>query len=176
MNSPASDDPVGGERSEYEANLEILRQIDFFSGFPLESLKVFAYLGTRRRFRAGESLFEQGEEDASAFAVIEGRLRLERKADGPPQTIRFYGPGDFIGGLSLLCACRRLYGLRAEEKTVCFVLEQEKFAKTLEQFPAQIPRLLQTIVQSITRWEEDFLAHMTDACGQCIPRLGVSLL
>ncbi len=56
------------------------------------------------------------------------------------------------------------------------MLEQEKFAKTLEQFPAQIPRLLQTIVQSITRWEEDFLAHMTDACGQCIPRLGVSLL
>ena len=33
-----------GTSSEYQENLDILRQIDFFSGLPLEATKVFAYL------------------------------------------------------------------------------------------------------------------------------------
>ena len=36
--------------SEYQENLDILRQTYFFSGLPLESLKVFAYLCTREKF------------------------------------------------------------------------------------------------------------------------------
>lgn len=174
MNSSGNAESERG--SEYEENLELLRQIDFFSGFPLESLKVFAYLGARQRFRAGEILFEQGEEDATAFSVISGRLRLERESGGVVWTIRRFEAGAFIGGLSLLGPCRRLYTLRAEETTVCLALEREKFTRTLEQFPAQMPRLFQTVVNAIVGWEENFLEEMSEDCGRCIPRLGVSLL
>ncbi len=174
MNSPESAEPQRG--SEYEENLELLRQIDFFSGFPLESLKIFAYLGARQRFRAGEALFEQGEEDATAFLLVAGRLRLERESGGRTRTIRFFEGGAFIGGLSLLGDCRRLYTLRAEETSVCLALEREKFSRALEQFPGQMPRLFQTVVNAIVGWEENFLEKMTEDCGGCIPRLGVSLL
>jgi hypothetical protein len=41
---------------EYQENLDILRQTYFFSGLPLESLKIFAYLCTREKFKEGEVL------------------------------------------------------------------------------------------------------------------------
>jgi len=162
--------------SEYQENLDILRQTYFFSGLPLESLKVFAYLCTRERFKTGEPLFQQGEEDADAFCLITGKVQLERTVGTRVQAVRGYGPGEFIGGLTLLGETRRLYTLRALEATTCLVLSREKFAKTIEQFPGQTPRLFKAVVDAINRWEEVFLEELSDECGKCIPRLGVSLI
>ena len=64
--------------SEFQGNLEILRQTYFFSSLPLETLKIFAYLCTREKFRQGEHLFRQDEDDGQAFYIIDGRARLER--------------------------------------------------------------------------------------------------
>jgi CRP/FNR family cyclic AMP-dependent transcriptional regulator len=153
--------------SEYQENLDILRQTYFFSGLPLESLKVFAYLCTREKFKNGDVLFRQGEDDGDAFCLISGKTRLERTVDSKTFLVRGFGPGEFIGGLSLLGETRRLY---------CLVLSREKFSKTLQQFPGQMPRIFKAVVSAINRWEEHFLAEMPGECDGCLPRLGVSLL
>ena len=62
--------------SEFQENLEILRQTYFFSGLPLETLKIFAYLCTREKFRPGEHIFRQNEDDGQAFYIIDGQARL----------------------------------------------------------------------------------------------------
>lgn len=162
--------------SEYQENLDILRQTYFFSGLPLESLKVFAYLCTRERFKTGEPLFLQGEEDADAFSLVTGKAQIERTVASGVQAVRVIGPGEFIGGLTLLGETRRLYTLRALETTTCLALSREKFTKTLEQFPGQTPRLFKAVVDAISRWEEGFLEELTDECRKCISRLGVSLI
>jgi CRP-like cAMP-binding protein len=162
--------------SEYQENLDILRQTYFFSGVPLESLKVFAYLCTRERYRHEEILFRQGEDDGDAFCLISGKARLERAFDSKTLPVREFGPGEFIGGLSLLSETQRLYSLRALEDTVCLVLSREKFSKTLQQFPGQMPRIFKAVVNAINRWEEHFLDEMSGDCGGCLPQLGVSLL
>jgi CRP/FNR family transcriptional regulator, cyclic AMP receptor protein len=161
---------------EYQENLGILRQTYFFSGLPLESLKIFAYLCTREKFREGEFLFRQGEDDGEAFCIISGRAQLERSTDEASQPIRIYEPGDFIGGLTLLGETRRLYSLRAVQETVGLVLTREKFAKTLEQFPEQRARIFKAVVGAINGWEERFLESMLSECAGCAPKLGVSLL
>ena len=58
--------------SEFQENLELLRQIYFFSGLPLETLKVFAYLCTREKFKPDEYIFNQDEDDGQAFYIIKG--------------------------------------------------------------------------------------------------------
>jgi CRP-like cAMP-binding protein len=161
---------------EYQENLDILRQTYFFSGLPLESLKIFAYLCTREKFREGDFLFRQGEDDGEAFCILSGRVQLERSADEPPRPIRTYETGAFIGGLSLIGETRRLYSLRALQETVCLVLSRDKFTKTLDQFPGQRPRIFKAVVAAINDWEERFLEGMAEACEGCTPRLGVSLL
>jgi CRP-like cAMP-binding protein len=162
---------------EYQENLDILRQTYFFSGLPLESLKIFAYLCTRRSFKTGNLLFRQDEDDGDAFCFIVGKAQLERTFDSESQPVRVIGPGEFIGGLTLLGENRRLYSLRALEDTICLVLGREKFSKTLQQFPGQMPRILKAMVDAINGWEDRFLQELSSGdCDGCLQRLGVSLL
>jgi CRP-like cAMP-binding protein len=161
---------------EYQENLNILRETYFFSGLPLESLKIFAYLCTREKFRSGEFLFREGEDGHEAFYLIAGKGQLERGVPAETHAMRSIGAGQFIGGLTLLGENRRLYSLRALEDTVCLVLSREKFTKTLQQFPGQVPRIFNAVVGAINGWEERFLEGLRGDCSKCLPQLGVSLL
>jgi CRP-like cAMP-binding protein len=162
--------------SELEQNLEFLRQTYFFSGIPLEALKVFAYLCTREKFKSGEYLFREGEDDGQAFYIIEGNAVLEYKRDDETVKIRDCVSGEFLGGLTLVGEMRRLFSLKAAEDTVCLILSREKFAKAMAQFADLMPRIFKALVTGIENWETRFLADRTDKCGDCMARLGVSLL
>jgi CRP-like cAMP-binding protein len=162
--------------SELEENLEILRQTYFFAVLPLETLKVFAYLCTREKFKKDEYLFKQHEEDGRAFYIISGRAMLERQENDTTKKIRDCTKGEFLGGLTLLGEVRRLFSLKAAEDTICLVLEREKFSKTMEQFPDIMPRIFKAITKNIDSWEERFLADRADMCGECMVNLGVSLI
>jgi len=163
-------------KSEFEDNLNVLRQTYFFSGLPLETLKIFAYLCTREKFKDGEYIFQQNEDDGQAFYVLQGKARLERRDNGETAELRECKSGDFIGSLALLGDRPRLFSLKALTDTTCLVLNREKFTKTMEQFPALFPKLIKAVVQRIDTWEERFLMHRPDQCGECMVNLGVSLL
>jgi CRP/FNR family cyclic AMP-dependent transcriptional regulator len=161
---------------EIDENLNFLRQTYFFSGLPLEALKVFAYLCNREQFKEGEFLFRQGEDDGRAFYLITGQAVLERNSNGVVQVIRHVNDGSFLGGLSLLGPARRVFSLKAEKDSLCLILTREKFSKTLEQFQEMTPKIFKALVQAIDTWEEGFLSGRADQCGECMPNLGVSLL
>ena len=165
-----------GSVSEFQENLDVLRQIYFFSGLPLETLKVFAYLCTRGKFKSGEYLFRQGEDDGQAFYIIEGTAVLERAENGNASAVRTCAAGEFIGGLTLLGKQRRLFSLRADADTSCLILNREKFTKTIEQFPDLMPKIFKAVVSGIGDWEERFLAGRAEKCGDCMAYLGVSLI
>jgi len=174
MNSSGRND--ANPSSELEENLEILRQTYFFSGLPLETLKVFAYLCTREKFKKDEYIFRQNEDDGRAFYIINGKARLEREDNESTKGIRDCHIGEFIGGLTLLGDTGRLFSLKAVEDTLCLVLERERFTKTIEQFPTIMPRIFKAVAKNIDSWEERFLADRADLCGECIINLGVSLI
>jgi len=173
MNSSVEDRPPS---SEYAQNLEILREISFFSGLPLEPLKILAYLCERERFKAGEYLFHQDEAEGKAFYIITGRAELLRAEQDRDQAFSDYLAGSFIGGLSLLADTRRLFSLRAVADTACMTLTRERFAKTLEQFPEIVPKLLVAVVKSVSNWESRFFLDHAEICELCRNRMGVSLI
>ena len=162
--------------SEFQENLELLRQIYFFSGLPLETLKVFAYLCSREKFKQDEYIFSQDEDDGRAFYIINGQAQLERKDNGEATRVRDYTTGEFIGGLTLLGETKRLYSLKSTTDTTCLVLSREKFSKTMEQFPSLLAKICNAVAKNIDTWEERFLSDRADQCGECLNKLGVTLI
>jgi CRP-like cAMP-binding protein len=162
--------------SEFQENLELLRQIYFFSGLPLETLKVFAYLCSREKFKQDEYIFSQDEDDGQAFYIINGRAQLERQDNGNTTAVREYTTGEFIGGLTLLGETKRLFSLKSTTDTTCLVLGREKFSKTMEQFPSLLAKICNAVAKSIDTWEERFLSDRADQCGDCLNSLGVTLI
>lgn len=161
---------------EYEENLGILRQIDFFSGLPLEATKLFAYLCSRERFNLGDFLFRQDEEEGRAYYIISGTASLLQGRNDEEVQIRTYGEGEFIGRLSLMVNERRLFSLKAATDVNCLTLSREKFDTALKQFPDQLPKMIQVIGKDIHKWEKRFLKERTGDCSSWMKKMGVSLV
>lgn len=175
MNSSTADNkPDAG--CEFQENLEILRQIDFFAGLPIETLKVFAYLCARETYSAGDYLFTQSDDDGQAFYLITGRATLTHAADNVETEILNFASGEFLGSLTLLGSMPRLFSLKAVEPVECLVLTREKFAKAIEQFPELMPRLLKSVVLAIRNWEKRSLRAMTARGGALQGMGGISAL
>lgn len=159
MSSSAAENSAGAG-CEFQENLEILRQIDFFAGLPIETLKVFAYLCARETYQPGDRLFSQDEDDGQAFYVISGQTMLTHAANGSQYDVSAFSSGAFLGSLALLGSMPRLFSLQAVDTVECLVLTREKFSKSIEQFPDLVPRLFSSIVVGIRRWEKRLVEEM----------------
>lgn len=175
MNS-FTEEKRASEFSEFQQNLEILRQMQFFSSLSLEALKVFAYLCTREIFKLGDYLFQQGDNDGKAFYIVSGEAELIRQDEEGEMVVRKYSEGDFLGGLALVGDMRRLFSLRASTGMTCLVMNREKFTKAMEQFPELMPRILETLAERVRAWEERLLLARDGLCDVCRQRAGVSLV
>jgi len=82
-------------------------------------------LGERRRVRAGEVLFEPGEQNIRFFVVIEGAVAIVRLVDGREEEITVLGPGEFTGEINMLSARRGLVRGRAVVDGLVVVVERE---------------------------------------------------
>ena len=71
---------------------------------------------------------------------------------------------------------RRLFSLKSVTDTTCLVLNRGKFLKTMEQFPNLLARICNAVAQSIDSWEDRFLSDRSAQCGDCLSRLGVTLI
>jgi CRP-like cAMP-binding protein len=165
-----------GSTCEFQQNLEILRQIEFFAGLPIETLKIFAYLCARETFASGEHLYSADDDDGQAFYIINGQLELAYDIEGREQTIRSYAPGEFLGGLSLLAPLRRLFALKATQDTECLVLSREKFAKAIEQFPELVPRIFKSVADSIRDWDQQRLFAISEKGLSLEGSVGISAI
>lgn len=164
------------DTSEFQKNLEILRQMDFFSALSLQALKVFAYLFTREMFKPGDYLFRQDDNDGMAFFILSGTAEVVRKDESGEFTMGKYGEGEFLGGLALLGDMRRLFSLKAVTDMTCLVMSREKYMKAIEQFPELIPKVLETMVERIRSWEERLLIDQEGLCDNCRMKVGVTLV
>lgn len=161
---------------EFKENLNILRQIYLFSRFPLDSLKVFAYLCAKERFKKGDYLFKQNDDDGQAFYLVSGSARLIRETDDGEMIVRDYSEDTFVGGMVLLSRIHRLYSLKATTDLSCLVLSRDKFQKAMEQFPDLMPKVTRALIEEVFAWEEHFLVHRADTYEECIQKGGLSLI
>ena len=162
--------------SEFQENLNILRQIDFFSALPLELNKVLAYLCTRDTYKKGEYLFRENDDDGQAYYIINGTARLFYNQAGKERMIHDYETGAFFGRLALLGNMRRIFSMKTINEMSCLTLTREKFTKALSQFPDQMPKIIKTVVECIEGWEKRFLFHGSEKCKACMHNIGVSLV
>lgn len=159
---------------EFEQNLAILRDLPLFREVPLESMQALAYLCKRLRYKAGDLIFAQNEEDHQAYYFLEGEAELLRSANGEERVVGHYGPGAFVGGLTLLADVRRLFSLRAATGVHCIVISRRKLPSDPAKAGAFLQAYGRAITQSIVDWESALLAESGDAAHPA--RLGVSLV
>ncbi|MGQ9485638.1 MAG: Crp/Fnr family transcriptional regulator [Desulfosoma sp.] len=150
---------------ELDDNLEWLRRTNVFSSIPLERLRLYALMCSRRRFRRGEFLFQQGQPDDKGYILVSGKVQMVRQYENHSVIVHDLEPGAFFGGLALFAKIRRLFGARAATDVEVLYIERETFRKILRQFPEATEKILEVMIRRIVLMEEKFLERHMHECA-----------
>lgn len=83
-------------------SVQILGKTELFHGLSQSVLKSVAAVARVRRLPKGLRIFAQGDAGVRAHAVIEGGVRIAQSgSDGAQVVVRFIGPGEMFGTVSL---------------------------------------------------------------------------
>ena len=113
------------------------------------------------RLRPGETLFRQGETDASLYLLIEGSVDIvEAPDDGRPVATR--RARTVIGELGLLLGVPRTASVVASTDAVCWELTQQRFYAAIERSePWAAARLALAIASELAGRFVDVSAELT---------------
>src|SRR2546428_13113534 len=78
------------------------RQEQIFPRLNDAQLSRISSIGQRRSVRAGEVLFEAGDQHTDMYVVISGGIDLVRPVAGREESVTVLRPGQFTGGINTL--------------------------------------------------------------------------
>jgi len=93
---------------------ELLKRIPLFAGIPDDERASLAARAADVRLNADEWLILEGQ-TPSFFALLEGRLSVEKNIAGRDQQLTVFEPGDYFGEVPLLLASPAVASVRAIE-------------------------------------------------------------
>lgn len=120
----------------------LLGGVDLFSALGPRALGSIAAMATEVEFPAGRYIARQGEVGSGVFVIARGSARVVR---GDEQ-LAVFGPGDFVGELSVIDRAPRLASVVAAEPTLCLAIAAWDFLTLLEQNPKLMKAVLLEVV------------------------------
>jgi CRP-like cAMP-binding protein len=139
--------------------LEALRRIPFFGDFSAVHLEALAAQAESRSLPEKLLLFDEGQLLHSAYAVISGTLRAERKPKGGGEPVRReIGAGVLLGERALILDTRASESVRVENRARVLQIRKANFRKLLQDFPelavALRARLSRTVMQAAADYSD----------------------
>jgi hypothetical protein len=80
----------------------VLQRVAIFARLKPEDLQEIALVAHERVFQEGDALCTEGEEGDELFILVEGKVRVIKKANGEMKTLRMIEPVEQVGELSIL--------------------------------------------------------------------------
>jgi CRP/FNR family transcriptional regulator, cyclic AMP receptor protein len=106
------------------------------SAIPMsDSLRRLAERGVHRRFRKGVQFITEGDHGDTLFIVLAGRVEaFSENDDGKAVTFNQYGPGEYVGEMSLDGGARSA-NVRAVEPTLCAMVTLQTLRRHVSDEP-----------------------------------------
>lgn len=142
-----------------------------FDAVPHPRVRALARLGTVRSWRRSTVLMEEGDHGNTLLVVLAGRLRAYAAANAGTAAQRevtygVYGPGDFVGEMSMDGGPRSA-SVMTVERTTCSVVTREAVRAYIAQEPEFAFDLLARVIERARRATRTARSLvLTDAYGR----------
>lgn len=132
--------------SDTRAARQALAAIELFQGLPDTALDTVAAVARVRRMPKDRRIFSQGDAGVRAHALILGGVRISQSgSDGAQVVIRFIGPGEIFGAVSLFTDGR----YPADAVTMSETLEASWSEVELLELMARFPQIAINVIHVI---------------------------
>ncbi len=114
---------------------------------PSAHIRALAAMGVQRRYRRGALLIQEGETGDTLYIVQQGRLRaFLGDGQGKELTLGIYGPGEYVGEMSLDGGPRSA-NVEAMEPSTCAVITREVLLDYIGQQPEFALELMARLIR-----------------------------
>ena len=155
------------------AVIEAIGRSRLFRGVSQADLETIAPMLRQRRFRAGETIFHEGDPGDSMHVIASGRAKITiESVDGEEAILVTLGPGEVFGELVLLDGAPRSATAVAVEPTVTYCLMQPSFGPLIAEndaFRSAIFRNLAFDLRRLTAHVSEL--HFLDLAGRLASQL-----
>ena len=119
-----------------DADIDMLRHVPFFEGFSGEHLRLIACSAESRSLPEKLLLYEEAQLLHSAYVVVSGTMRGERKATkGQPAQERRIEPGQLLGARTLILDMRADESVRVVTRARVLQIRKTMFRRLLQEYP-----------------------------------------
>lgn len=111
---------------EGKSTLEILSQIDLFSGLPHTHLRRVVDIGVEEQYKASATIFSEGGAGDKFYLIVEGAVRISRMVPGMgEEALAVLRPGNYFGEMSLIDDAPRSATAVCHERCRLFVVNRK---------------------------------------------------
>jgi CRP-like cAMP-binding protein len=129
---------------------ESLKNVPLFQDLPKKSIDRLAKFVRPRAFRAGDTIFKEGEEGVGFFLITEGKVEVSRGG----AALATIGTGGFFGEMALLDNHRRSATVKAASDTNCFAIMRSDFLAELRNNPDLAVEMLGVLSRRVRELDE----------------------
>ena len=127
---------------------DLLKRIPLFAGIPDDERASLAARAADVRLNADEWLILEGQ-TPSFFALLEGRLAVEKNIAGRDQQLTVFEPGDYFGEVPLLLASPAVASVRALEPARVARLDPLDFHDLISHCRVLNSEIMKTMAQRV---------------------------
>jgi CRP/FNR family cyclic AMP-dependent transcriptional regulator len=134
----------------------VLEKVPLFAGLEAGELLAIERQAARRRYRRNTIIIEHGDDAATLFLLISGRVKVFNVGtDGKEIVFGERGPGSCIGELALLTGGQRSASVQTIEDSEFLILTQDAFNQIIVEHPKIALRLLRDLAKRICELSDD---------------------
>ncbi len=148
--------------------IDTLKKNVVFKTLPDTALEMVADCIKPRELKAGEVLFELGDDGEVVYVVHNGKIAIYIPAASQPQAgpaLRFFTPGEMFGEMALLENQPRSTSARAEMASVVLGLDKGCFERLINEFP-DFSESLSSTLSSRLRYTTELIRELRKAMDE----------
>jgi CRP-like cAMP-binding protein len=135
--------------------LDALRAAPLFQALEQEQMDDLAGHARQRTYRAGQLIFEFGDEGDALAVIASGRVKIAvRSADGGQLVLTWIGPGETLGELSVVDGGRRSADAEAVESSTVVLVERAAVLRAMRVNPDFAHNVARAVAASMRRLTE----------------------
>jgi len=163
----------GAVDKETEAVVEAIGRSRLFRGVAASDLAAIVPMLRQRRYRAGETIFHEGDPGDAMHVIASGRAKISIESlEGDEAILVTLGPGEVFGELVLLDGAPRSAAAIAVEPTVTYTLGSPDFDPLISDNEAFRSAVLHNLAQELRRLTVHVSElHFLDLAGRLASRL-----
>jgi CRP-like cAMP-binding protein len=135
--------------------VERLRLVPLFSNVAPGKLKLLAFTSRRLSFKAGHTLFHQGDPGDAAYVVLSGSADVLVDSDSGEIKVASVGPNSIIGEIAILCDVNRTATVRANSPLEVLRIDKDQFLELLAEFPEMALEVVRVLADRLGQTTEE---------------------